>query len=277
MIPFTADIDQIQSSYSTFKKLRELWRTTLYLGSPFYIADVFIFHSGYSGLIFASVVFATCLAWIFGKLVHLQISRKTPLSESGESDAFHISRTSQSAEVLFKTSEMQLSKIESKRSGGSQSSIGHERGITSYKNASIKIGEPQFWIATNQVSFCFLADRLLVFSPHTVRAYSYSKLELLASTTKFLNDPSSIPSDAVVIDWVWEKLNASGTPDKRFKDNRKLPVCQYGVLTFSLPNNKEFVFLTSNPETSESLATTIALSEAAKAYDGPYIDLSDPI
>lgn len=38
------------------------------------------------------------------------------------------------------------------------------------------------------------------------------------------------PTDALVVKKVWEKANKDGSPDKRYKDNQQIPVCQYGLL-----------------------------------------------
>lgn len=39
-----------------------------------------------------------------------------------------------------------------------------------------------------------------------------------------------MPKDSNVIDYTWEYLNKSGGPDKRFQNNRKLPICKYGEM-----------------------------------------------
>lgn len=44
---------------------------------------------------------------------------------------------------------------------------------------------------------------------------------------RFLEE-EKIPRDAVVVDHTWAKVNKNGTPDKRFKDNYQIPICQYG-------------------------------------------------
>lgn len=42
-----------------------------------------------------------------------------------------------------------------------------------------------------------------------------------------------VPKDALVIGNTWAKVNKNGTPDKRFKDNRQIPICQYGEISLT--------------------------------------------
>jgi hypothetical protein len=44
---------------------------------------------------------------------------------------------------------------------------------------------------------------------------------------RFLEE-EQIPADAAVVDHTWAKVNKNGSPDKRFKDNYRIPICQYG-------------------------------------------------
>jgi hypothetical protein len=37
-----------------------------------------------------------------------------------------------------------------------------------------------------------------------------------------------VPPDAVQVDTTWQYVNKRGGPDRRFKNNRRLPVMRYG-------------------------------------------------
>ena len=41
------------------------------------------------------------------------------------------------------------------------------------------------------------------------------------------------PRDAMVVDHTWKYVNKSGGPDRRFKDNRELPICLYDEISLS--------------------------------------------
>ncbi|QYC50722.1 hypothetical protein [Microcystis phage Mae-Yong924-2] len=55
-------------------------------------------------------------------------------------------------------------------------------------------------------------------------------LELDFSSTLFIEE-STVPKDAIIHSHTWTKVNKDGSRDKRFKDNRQIPVCKYGKLT----------------------------------------------
>lgn len=72
----------------------------------------------------------------------------------------------------------------------------------------------------------FFPDRVLVYDSNGVGAVSYQGLQVLVSSTRFVED-GGVPRDATVVDRTWRYVNKKGGPDRRFKDNREIPVCQY--------------------------------------------------
>jgi|AGTN01.2.fsa_nt_gi hypothetical protein len=75
----------------------------------------------------------------------------------------------------------------------------------------------------------FLPDTILIYDKRKVGAVSYKELTSNHLDTRFI-ETERVPSDAKVIDKTWLYVNKKGGPDKRFKDNRQLPVVQYGEL-----------------------------------------------
>lgn len=72
----------------------------------------------------------------------------------------------------------------------------------------------------------FFPDRVLVYDGNGVGAVSYQGLQVLVSSARFIED-GGVPRDATVVDRTWRYVNKKGGPDRRFKDNREIPVCQY--------------------------------------------------
>lgn len=72
----------------------------------------------------------------------------------------------------------------------------------------------------------FFPDRVLIYDANGVGAVGYKELQVLVSSTRFIED-GSVPRDATVVDRTWRYVNKKGGPDRRFKDNREIPVCQY--------------------------------------------------
>jgi len=78
----------------------------------------------------------------------------------------------------------------------------------------------------------FFPDKVLIFESNGVGAVSYPNLRISVESTRFIED-GSVPSDAKVVDRTWKYVNKRGGPDKRFKDNRELPIALYEDLNFT--------------------------------------------
>ena len=66
-----------------------------------------------------------------------------------------------------------------------------------------------------------------------------------------------VPTDGQVVGKVWAKSNKNGTPDRRFKDNRELPVLLYGELSIEGQGGLREAFQFSRNETCEAFARAI--------------------
>lgn len=71
-----------------------------------------------------------------------------------------------------------------------------------------------------------MPDRALVFDGSQVGAVSYRNLSIDVSTTRFI-ESSGVPTDAAIVDRTWEFVNKTGGADRRFRDNRELPIVVY--------------------------------------------------
>lgn len=105
---------------------------------------------------------------------------------------------------------------------------------------SLGIGNPPY-VKTNisvpsipvgKQTLYFFPDKVLIFEPNGVGAVSYPNLRISVERTRFIED-GSVPRDAKVVDRTWKYVNKRGGPDKRFKDNRELPIALYEDLNFT--------------------------------------------
>lgn len=67
---------------------------------------------------------------------------------------------------------------------------------------------------------------MLVFENNKVGAVSYADLEIGIESVRFVED-GAVPRDAQIVDHTWRYVNKSGGPDRRFNNNRQIPICQY--------------------------------------------------
>lgn len=81
-------------------------------------------------------------------------------------------------------------------------------------------------------TFYFLPDTMLVKHEGRFGAVGYDDLQIASQSSYFIEDGTQ-PADAQVVDHTWLHPNKSGGPDRRFRDNRQLPVCLYDVMHLS--------------------------------------------
>jgi hypothetical protein len=65
------------------------------------------------------------------------------------------------------------------------------------------------------------------------------------------------PADAQCVGTTWQYANKSGGPDRRFKNNRQLPIMLYGRLTLTTPQGLLMAWDFSRPEVAASLADAL--------------------
>ncbi|NEI82149.1 DUF4236 domain-containing protein [Rhizobium ruizarguesonis] len=75
----------------------------------------------------------------------------------------------------------------------------------------------------------FMPDVALVAHNSRFGALSYSDLRARWQASRFIED-GHVPHDAKVVDRTWQHPNKNGGPDRRFRNNRQLPVCLYDTL-----------------------------------------------
>lgn len=97
------------------------------------------------------------------------------------------------------------------------------------------IGTPP-WIETNvtvwsidlgSLTLYFFPDRVLTWDGHQYGAIVYESLSISFAPARFIEN-ESVPGDAEIVDYTWQYLNKDGSPDRRFANNRRLPIVSYG-------------------------------------------------
>lgn len=105
--------------------------------------------------------------------------------------------------------------------------------------AAIKVKKPQkiktnidiIAIVFGKQTLYFFPDKIFIYEGKNVGAISYSELEIDIGTTQFI-ETDGVPNDSKVVGSTWQYVNKSGGPDRRFKDNRQLPICLYETASF---------------------------------------------
>ena len=78
----------------------------------------------------------------------------------------------------------------------------------------------------------FLPDVALIHDASGFGSVGYHELRMAWQPSNFI-ETDDVPRDAEVIRETWQHPNKNGGPDRRFKQNRRLPVCRYEALHLS--------------------------------------------
>ena len=124
----------------------------------------------------------------------------------------------------------------------------------SMTNCKVSRKTPFPFIKTNGVLFSnkkykckvwFNENNIIIFKGFKLYQIDYDNIKMIAVPTKLI-EHNSVPKDTEIIGKHWLYSNADGSPDKRHKDNKQLPVCKYGELIIDLDNNTKLIYYYSN-------------------------------
>lgn len=92
----------------------------------------------------------------------------------------------------------------------------------------------------------FTPDRMLIFkNMGGVGCRKYNDMVAGFSTTNFV-ETEIVPRDAEIVRYTWRYVNKSGGPDKRFNNNRRIPVCKYGEISLESEDGINILLECSN-------------------------------
>ena len=120
-------------------------------------------------------------------------------------------------------------------------------------NTNVKVVEI---LLAKKERLIILPDRLFFVRKNKVGVVEYKDLNINASHVEFI-ETEPIPKDAQVIGKTYLYVNKDGTPDKRFKNNKELPVCLYGRILLRSFSGLEVELQISNVQNSEKFAELI--------------------
>ncbi len=114
-----------------------------------------------------------------------------------------------------------------------------------------------FGLRLKNKQLLFLPDKLLVIDGRRVGALNYSDIDLKLEKTNFI-ESSAVPADAKVVRQTWLKVNKDGSPDRRYKGNRQVPVCEYGEVIIQSGNKLYVELMCSNSQTIDTMRTYVS-------------------
>ena len=116
------------------------------------------------------------------------------------------------------------------------------------------INLPTIYTGINQVSF--FPDKIFYIHDKWLRVVSYEDLEITLSGSRF-RETEYIPSDAERLGHTWKYVNNDGSPDKRFNNNRRIPVLRYCDIKIESTSGFCLTLMTSNFEIGKAFARAL--------------------
>jgi hypothetical protein len=106
-------------------------------------------------------------------------------------------------------------------------------------NISVNKKPSKFFITNIQIPYLglkntelyFFPERLIIKRGSQYGGIMYKNVDCFERTTQFI-ESETVPGDSVVIGHTWRYLNKNGGPDRRFINNRQIPICQYSEYSF---------------------------------------------
>lgn len=108
-----------------------------------------------------------------------------------------------------------------------------------------------------QTATVLFPDRVLVYQGKNVGAVSYENLQVYQRNQRFI-ESGSVPKDATIVDYTWQYQNKSGGPDKRFSNNRRLPMALYSEVDFTSSTGLNERIQFSRPDVGKRLIQQLA-------------------
>ncbi len=121
-------------------------------------------------------------------------------------------------------------------------------------------------IETDSRSVYLLPDRVLVLEDGTYADVPWTEITTESHMDRFIEE-EAVPPDAEIVGRTWKYVNKNGGPDKRFNDNRELPICRYGTLTLTSPRGFRAEWQYSAPNSPELLTSPINEMRTAAPED----------
>jgi hypothetical protein len=126
-------------------------------------------------------------------------------------------------------------------------------GVSNLSPPRVKTNIPVPCVNMGRTQLYFLPDTILYRDDMGYGAIAYIDFRLVQGLTRFI-ESEGVPSDAIIVDHTWRYVNKNGGPDRRFNNNRQLPVLQLGVLVFTSSKGLNIQLNTSNPQQSLAFA-----------------------
>ena len=161
-----------------------------------------------------------------------------------------------------------------KRNAGAAYNVQRERvSMRRSAPARVESNVVPLCLDLGKLKLFFLPDQLLYWQRGTFASIDYGDLEVASTSTHFIEE-SIQTSDSQQVGNTWRYVRKDGGPDRRFNNNRQLPIMLYGVVQATSVGGLNLIFHTSCPDSATLVSNDLPgvpaqsrTSHAARAGD----------
>lgn len=217
---------------------------------------LFIFYNNFPGLATSILVGFSMLAYYFFFIKDIKRKTVTVVYQLDEmvNDAFL--KMNSGFEVLENCERLWIVQTKNatndwKRNAGASSLINKkmfhiQKGLPSYFESNII----PYWFNVEGKRYYFFPDRVLIYKGDLVEVLRYPELLIASKTIRFI-ESDDVPSDSDVIEYTWRYINRDGGPDRRFNNNRQIPIVLYSELDVGTYSGINLTFQMSDKNAAE--------------------------
>lgn len=201
----------------------------------------------------SSPYYLICL--ILGIIIKLIIlwNMKISLSYSFDEDSKKMYNSIKDVLILLSNSERlwqinsSVSVLNSKYNAGARNNVA--RTIASITNKLpwfIETNIDIFGLNLNKQRVFFTPDRIIVFKRFgSAFGCKYNDMHFNVNTVRFV-ESERVCKDSEIVDYAWRYSNNDGSRDLRFSNNKRFPVCKYGIFEMESPYGIKTMIYFSN-------------------------------
>lgn len=152
-----------------------------------------------------------------------------------------------------------------KRNAGAAYNVQRER-ISMHRStpARVESNIVPLCLDIGKLKLFFLPDQVLYWQRGRFASIDYGDLKVASASTRFIEE-SIQTSDSEQVGNTWRYVRKDGGPDRRFNNNRQLPIMLYGVVHATSSGGLNLVFHTSRSDSATSFQTTFQAFQLNRA------------
>lgn len=137
-----------------------------------------------------------------------------------------------------------------KKNGGAEKTVSEEKALgMPALPYFLRTNVPVFSAALNKKESIYIfPDKVFYLHNSKISAYDLSEISFEVDSVNYITDQDHLPADSKVVKETWLRVNADGSPDRRYKNNKKCLVCEYGRLQIRSDSGLNIYFLLSNSD-----------------------------